>query len=231
MLPTAVQQQRAQWTGTRRLLRLTCPSVLRLVRVGVRAADVADDCVTATFDDLLRRNGGPVWDRASFDRLQRAVAADLPETAEFVAALVKEILSSSDAIERRLRATTSVRLRAGVSDIGRQLARLTQPGFVTATGVGRLADVRRYVAGIERRLNKLEADPDRDELLTLRVQALERNYEFVRRALPAQRPTEELVAVRWMIEELRVSYFAQMLGTAVPVSDKRIRVALASIAS
>jgi ATP-dependent helicase HrpA len=105
------------------------------------------------------------------------------------------------------------------------------PGFVAATGRARLADVVRYLQAAERRLDRMADNPGRDRALMARVeQAREWYADAVRRLPPGVSPSPELVGVRWMIEELRVSLFAQPLRTAYPVSEQRIRAALSRAA-
>jgi ATP-dependent helicase HrpA len=114
-----------------------------------------------------------------------------------------------------------------LADIRAQLAGLVFPGFVTATGLARLPDVVRYLRGVERRLEALPINPQRDRDWMLTVRAVQREYEQLRQEIPAG---EGLRRIRWMIEELRVSYFAQGLGTAHPVSEKRIYRAMEELA-
>lgn len=103
-------------------------------------------------------------------------------------------------------------------------------GFVTATGAERLADVERYLHAIERRLEKLGVDPHRDRAQMLRVEQVQQAWQQWIQRLPAvRRQAPEVQAIRWMIEELRVSYFAQQLGTPYPVSDKRIQQAMEAL--
>jgi ATP-dependent helicase HrpA len=94
------------------------------------------------------------------------------------------------------------------------------PGFVAATGAARLPDVLRYLRAASRRLERLPDNPavDRDRMRT--IHELEQAYE---RRRESGRPLPE---VPWLLEELRVSQFAQGLGTRQPVSAKRIRRAI-----
>jgi ATP-dependent helicase HrpA len=110
---------------------------------------------------------------------------------------------------------------------------LTHPGFVSATGVERLPDVLRYLKAVERRLDKLPADPGRDRQRMQRVQRLEREYDQLLAALPVdlEERVQDARQVRWMIEELRVSYFAQGLGTPFPISEERIERAMDAVAA
>jgi ATP-dependent helicase HrpA len=126
-----------------------------------------------------------------------------------------------------LAGTTNLLLVASLTDIRDQLARLVFPGFVEATGAARLADLPRYLLAIERRLDRLATNPGRDRERTQAVQQLEREYRQLLDQVPAGHPVPEgLRQVRWMLEELRVNYFAQALGTPYPISEKRITRAL-----
>jgi ATP-dependent helicase HrpA len=116
-------------------------------------------------------------------------------------------------VEARLDGLTAAPLQAAVADVRSQLDRLVAPGFIAAAGVGRLRDVLRYVRAAERRLDKLPSDPARDRRLMQQVHELEDDPASWR--------------VRWPLEELRVSLFAQALGTSGPVSVQRIRKELA----
>ena len=108
-----------------------------------------------------------------------------------------------------------------------QLARLVFPGFATRTGAARLADVERYLQGAARRLERL---PDATAVDRDRMRAVEELEQAYRRRLdgwPRGRALPvELREVPWMLEELRISQFAQGLGTRGSVSAKRIRRAL-----
>jgi ATP-dependent helicase HrpA len=91
---------------------------------------------------------------------------------------------------------------------------------VSRAGLGRLADVERYLGAVDRRLEKLPTDPRRDLALTERAQALQQKLADAEAVAGADR--EALVEVGWMVQELRVSFFAQSLGTRTPVSEERI---------
>ncbi|MGH9094626.1 MAG: DUF3418 domain-containing protein, partial [Acidimicrobiales bacterium] len=111
-------------------------------------------------------------------------------------------------------------LEPSLTDIRRELAGLVYPGFVTATGASRLRDLVRYLRAVSRRLERLPGDVRRDQQRMLAVLRLQRAW----RDLP---PSSAAIEIRWMIEELRVSLWAQSLGTPAPVSEERIRRALA----
>jgi ATP-dependent helicase HrpA len=107
------------------------------------------------------------------------------------------------------------RLDPSLKDVRAQLSRLVYRGFVTRTGYAQLPHLVRYLRGIELRLDKLPERPDRDLDWTQIVQELWDAY----RELP---DTPESRRIRWMIEELRLSFFAQSVKTAYAVSEKRI---------
>jgi ATP-dependent helicase HrpA len=108
-----------------------------------------------------------------------------------------------------------------------QVVGLVHPGFVTTAGIERLPHLKRYLRGMLRRIEVLPLEPARDAAAMSRVAIMQAEYEDVRARLsPERRNDEALQRVRWMIEEFRVSLFAQRLGTAHPVSEQRIRRAL-----
>jgi ATP-dependent helicase HrpA len=86
----------------------------------------------------------------------------------------------------------------------------------------------RYLRAIERRLEKLAIDPNRDRVYMLKVHSVESEYKALLAKIPkSQLIPAEVANIRWMIEELRVSFFAQQLGTPYPISDKRVQSAIA----
>jgi len=97
-----------------------------------------------------------------------------------------------------------------------QLDALVHPGFVAESGADRLPDMLRYLRGIEHRLDRIGQDPVRDRERTRAVRELTERHERVRGA--GARSDD----IRWLIEELRISLFAQPLRTRHPVSAKRI---------
>jgi ATP-dependent helicase HrpA len=120
-------------------------------------------------------------------------------------------------------------LADSVNDANLHLARLVYPGFVSAHGIGRLADVERYVRGIRYRLEHLAGGADRDRSRMVDVLAVERRYaNFVDHVASADMTTD-IAAIRWMLEELRIQVFAQQIGTSGSVSLKKINQRLAAV--
>ncbi|MBG0741262.1 ATP-dependent RNA helicase HrpA [Paeniglutamicibacter antarcticus] len=190
-------------------------------------ASLIADCTLAAVDKLTPES--LPWSAAEFDALYEVVRAELIDTVFTVTAVVERILASTRRIEKALKGTTSLALISALNDIKAQLELLVYPGFVACTGYAQLAMLPRYLNAIERRLEKLPTNVQRDGLNMAVIQRLEDEYDdAVSALLPGlqQRPDAPLVHVRWMLEELRVSLFAVELGTAYPVSEKRIRTTL-----
>ncbi|MEV0281904.1 ATP-dependent RNA helicase HrpA [Streptomyces sp. NPDC050610] len=238
LFDTEPEQRQAMWRGTRRLILLNLPSnpakfaqdklsnqqKLALSRNphGSIAA-LFEDCVAAAADRLIAARGGPAWDEESFRKLFDAVRADIVDATLDAIRKVQEVLAAWQACERRLKATTSLVLVPSLTDVKEQLAQLIKPGFVTAHGARRLPDLMRYLVAVDRRLQQLPTNAQRDRARLEKVKEMQDEYAWLLEQLPKGRPVpQQVLDIRWMIEELRVSYFAHALGTAYPVSDKRI---------
>ncbi|MEV4174194.1 ATP-dependent RNA helicase HrpA [Nonomuraea sp. NPDC049709] len=231
---TQAEQRRSHWPGVRRLLLLNVTNPAKSLLGGLSnqaklalsrsphggAVALFDDVVNAAVDKLMLDVGGPAWDPVGFDRLYQHVRANLYGTAKDVLARVEQILSVWHEAGARLDA---LRPSASTDDVREQLGRLVYAGFVTATGHRRLPDILRYIRAIDRRLTKLPEEPWRDQEWMDRVHKVEDDYhDLLEKLHPARRGDADVVEIRWMIEELRVSFFAQTLGTPTPVSEKRI---------
>jgi ATP-dependent helicase HrpA len=185
---------------------------------------VLEDATAATIDALMAQAGGPAWDEAGFATLRDHVAGNLAEATLTTARQVVEILDAAADVRRRLGTLTAAPLHEARDDLARQLGRLVYRGFIAATGVARLPDVLRYLRAAARRVQRVADNPatDRDRMRS--IQELEEAYRRRRDAWPQGRPLPDaLREARWLLEELRVSQFAQGLGTRQPVSSKRIR--------
>jgi len=189
------------------------------------------DCVNCAADYLMAEAGGPAWDREGFERLAAAVRSRLHEVTAEVVTQVEAALRLAHAVEARLDAVLPRRpappALPALLDLRAQLSGLIYPGFVTATGYRRLPHLTRYLRGIERRLDKLPENPARDAANMAIAQRAEQAYQQAVADLPAARRADADVSeARWMLEELRVSLFAQTLGTQAPVSENRVLGAL-----
>ena len=238
MLDTPAQQEHAMWAGTRRMLRLNLNSPMKFITRSLSnssklvlnrnphgsVAALLEDCVDCAVDFLMAAAGGPSWDEASFAVLLEKVRAGLHPAVLDVLTEVERILRAAIDVENRLADTRGP--AESLADIRAQLKGLVHNGFVTATGAERLRHVVRYLRGIERRLEKLPTEPTRDLQRTADIAWITGEYDSALASLPPGTSSPALREVRWMIEELRVSFFAQTLGTAHPVSLKRVTKAL-----
>ncbi|MFF3214517.1 ATP-dependent RNA helicase HrpA [Streptomyces sp. NPDC002886] len=238
LFDTEAEQQQAMRLGTRRLILLNITvnpakfasdhlsnqqklALSRNPHGSIQA--LFDDCATAAADHLIARHGGPAWDEAGFRKLYEAVRTDLVDTTVRTITQVQQVLAAWQACERRLKTTASLALVANVQDAKTQLAALMPAGFVTLTGLRRLPDLMRYLVAVDRRLQQMPTGVQRDTTRMEKVHEMRDEYLWLLEQLPKGRPVPaEVTEIRWMIEELRVSYFAHALGTAYPVSDKRI---------
>jgi len=241
LFETEAEASDAMWRGTRRLLLLQVPSGARSVasRLPVNATlamsrhpypsagALLDDCAACAADQVIADAGGPAWDAEGFARLLEAARSSLPAATAAVVGAVARVLEEAQHAEATLGRATSPALAPAVADMRSQLSALIHPGFVAETGSRRLPDLARYLRAITQRLEKAPADPGRD---AERMAVVHRVTDAYRRAMEERaasgRGGADAATLRWMIEELRVSLFAQTLGTPVPVSEKRIQAAL-----
>nr|WP_221381264.1 ATP-dependent RNA helicase HrpA [Actinoplanes polyasparticus] len=231
---TEAEQRTAMIAGTRKLLLLTLPPAARYLqgRLDNQAkleltrgnpyrsiAELLDDCAGAAVDRLVADAGGPVWSSIEFASLRDAVRQDLVDAVANVVTQVRQVLSTAYDIEQRLKSQRNPTLLPALADIRQQLKGLVHAGFVTETGWRQLHHLPRYLRGMVYRLDRLGGNLARDRQLTAQIHEIESEYRELR-GLGA--PEEGLREIRWMIEELRINFFAQSLGTAYPISDKRI---------
>ena len=166
---------------------------------------------------------------AEFDLALAAVRSHVGARVGQVVTLVEPILAKHLQLVRALDRLTAATVRELSSDVRAQLAELIRPGFVADTGLARLPDLDRYLRAALHRLDKAPEDLRRDAQRRAEVLAVEARYAaFLAQLRPGQRGAEAVTDIAWMLEELRVSLFAQNLGTAYPVSAKRIDRALAA---
>jgi len=231
----------AMWAGTRRLILIAAPSPVKSIadRLSTQAklalsrnphggvAAMFADCLNCAADYLMAEAGGPAWEPEGFGRLSAAVRSRLHEVTADVVTHVEAALRLAHAVETRLDDLRGDAVQPAVADLREQLSGLVFPGFVAATGYRRLPHLSRYLRGIQRRLDKLPESPARDAASMAIAQRAEQAFRQAVADLPAaRRHDEDVTEARWMLEELRVSLFAQTLGTLAPVSETRVQAAL-----
>jgi ATP-dependent helicase HrpA len=231
---TSGEQDGAMGPGTRRLVRLSVTSPVKAVerqldlrtRLALGAnpdrsvSALLDDCADAAADALVP---APAWTRAEFAALRARVAADLVSTTVDIVGRLEQVLSAAQEVRLLLPDQPPPAQTDAIADINAQLDRLMPPGFVSVTGRARLADLTRYLTAIRRRLERLPHAIGADQERMQRVQAVQDAYDELVHALPPARGrAAEVRDIAWQIEELRVSLWAQQLGTPRPVSEQRI---------
>ncbi|KUI03683.1 ATP-dependent RNA helicase HrpA [Mycobacterium sp. IS-3022] len=234
VFPTAAEQQASMGPGTRRLLRLAVSSPVKAVErrlqprtrlvLGANPAGslqaLLEDCADAATDLLAPT---PAWTRDEFAALRDRVATDLVRTTVEIVTRVEQVLAAAHDVEVALPAAPSAAQADAIADIRAQLDRLLPRGFVTATGATHLADLRRYLLAIGRRLDRLPHAPGADRDRMQRVHAVQDAYDELVHALsPVRAAAADVRDIGRQIEELRVSLWAQQLGTPRPVSEQRI---------
>ena len=241
-----LEQQQEMWRGLRRLLLLNIPSPIKYLheklpnkaKLGLyfnpygKVLDLIDDCISCGVDKLIDEAGGPVWTEEGFAALHEKVRAELNETVVEIAKQVEQTLTAVFNINKRLKGRVDMTMALGLSDIKSQMSGLVYRGFVTGNGFRRLGDTLRYLQAIEKRLEKMAIDPHRDRAQMLKVESLQQRWQqWLNKLPPQRRQDDDVQEIRWMIEELRVSLFAQQLGTPYPISDKRVLQAMEQIAA
>jgi ATP-dependent helicase HrpA len=180
--------------------------------------DLRDEVISAAIDRACLAEPLPA-DRASFETRRNDARGKLNLIAQEVARLVTIIVQEAAPLPRKLNALRA--FPAVAADIEQQLARLFPPRFIVETPPAQLAHYPRYLKAIATRLDKLKTDPARDAARASEIAPLQTG---LLREIAARKGVVDprLVEFRWMLEELRVSLFAQELRTPMPVSAKRL---------
>ncbi len=231
---TLEEQAAAAGPGSRRLLRLAGPSISKPVEreLDTRTklvlgnnpdgslSALLDDCADAAVQLLVPE---PVWSRNEFDAARTRLASTLASSTAEVLRRVEKVLAAFHDVQVALPDVPSPLQVEALADIRAQLSRLMPPGFVVITGASRLGDLARYLNAVNRRLERLPQALHADRERMERVAAVQQAYDELVTALsPARAAAADVRDIAWLIEELRVSLWAQQLGTARPVSEQRI---------
>ncbi|WP_425310881.1 ATP-dependent RNA helicase HrpA [Ammonicoccus fulvus] len=231
-------RDRAHRLGVRRLVQLNTPDPTKWVVGHLSNTDklalgnspypsvpelLADARLKAVGD--LIPGGEPVRTEAAFRKLCDEVRMELPDRMRMVVAQTAEILRHHQQVSLALAGVDDAEI---ADDIIEQRDNLVFKGFLAATGEPWFSQVAKYLHAIELRLGSRRGNVRRDDDALRTIWPLEREYAELVARLPAGPLPDEVAEVGWQLEELRVSLFAQSLGTVRPVSAKRVRTALAS---
>jgi ATP-dependent helicase HrpA len=232
---TPEDQARAMRAGVRRMILLAIPAPTAYVQQHLTAAEKLSlatspypstaalfaDCMAACIDDVL--GDDDIFTRTQFEAARDRISATIVDSMFSTVAQVSAILLAARAAEKLISKTSSMALLGPLADAREQLGNLVYPGFVAATGTTQLRRLPVYLAALDHRIERLAENLGRDRAWLTEVQQATERYVSAGGDLPLQPDApEHLRHARWMLEELRVSLFAQHLPTAEPVSLQRI---------
>ncbi len=228
--------QQAHQQGLRRLVLLNVPSPIKYLQQNLpnksklglyfnpfgKVNDLIDDCIAAAVDSLLTKYGN-IRTAEAFEKAKEQIRGELGDTVVEIATQVEQVLSIAHGLNKRMKGRVDLTMITAHGDIKSQLQSLVFKGFVSQHGAAKMTDLIRYLKAIERRLEKLPVDPNRDRLCVLELEKVAEQYQKLTNKIPKGMPVpEEISNIFWMQQELRVSLFAQTLGTPYPVSAKRV---------
>jgi ATP-dependent helicase HrpA len=240
LMSTPEDQGREHRAGVRRLLLLATPSPVSYLQEHLsqkeklalasspyrNTAELFADCLAACVDAVLGER--EVRTQAQFEAARDEISAGIVDALFQSVALVAGILTRAREVEKAISSASSMALLSPLADAREQLATLVYPGFVSATGIARLRRLPVYLDGLLHRIGRLAENLARDRAWMAEVQTATDRYRLAGGTLPLMPDAaERLRHARWLLEELRLSLFAQHLPTAEPVSLQRIGKVLA----
>lgn len=233
----ATSAERSHKIGVRQLLIKQLPSPIKFLqdklpnksKLGLyfnpfgQIRALVGDCIDAVVDAEIESTQFDLRTEAGFDGLCRQLAGELNDRVLDVAVLVEKGLTTAHGVSKVLKGKTPLNMINAFADVKGHLNSLVYPGFVADIGIARLKDWNRYLEGLAKRLEKIPIDPIRDRAQQLQIEKVQERYQAVLQKYSREPAVPgELAEVRWQIEELRISLFAQQLGTSMPISSKRI---------
>jgi len=240
------QQEQAEMvmlSGLSRLILLNIPSPLKYLqekmpnkaKLGLyfnpfgAIADLLQDCIQAACVYLVKQHMQQQKQthlprtKADFKQVCDYVRAEIADCVLTAAIKVEKALSLRHEVAKKLKGNMALNVIQSHADIKEQNAQLVFKGFVSRSGLEKLDDIIRYLQGILRRLEKLPIDPNQDRLKLIEVNKALAAYNTLLSKQRKDKPIDaNILATKWLIEELRISLFAQNLGTNQPISLKRI---------
>ena len=230
------RQEIAMWQGQRRLLLLGLKQPVSYLEAHLpnraklalyykplgTVQELLEDLSLGAVDRLMRKNGAPVWEEQEFLKLRDQVRQELNGTALELARTTESILLKAHELKHLLRGNIPLEVASCWSGTGAWLDTLVYKGFVSSTPPEHFAELPRYLEAGVQRLQKAPRDPVRDRRCQFALSELNDAYQAALRRYPQDLVPPPLKELRWMTEELRVSFFAQQLGVKIQVSQKRI---------
>ena len=243
LFDSEAKAQRFNQAGLRRLVLLNVPSPIKYLQQSLpnkaklglyftpfgQVKDLIDDCINCAVDAILQGDVAP-QEAAEFEQQKEKVRAELADKTLLITQQVEQVLTLAHAVNKALKGKKDLSMLVAQGDIKSQLERLIFPGFVCQVGESKLNDLKRYLIALQKRLEKLPVNPNQDRLNTIELHELEERYRALCKSMLTDETEDPALAeVYWMLEELRVSLFAQQLGTPYPISAKRVRMKLTEL--
>ena len=229
--------EQAMLDGVSRLILLNIPSPLKYLqeklpnkaKLGLyfnpfgSINDLLDDCIVAGCHFLVNQYGDLPRAETEFTACKEYVRGEIADCVLSAAIKVERVLSLAHDVRKKMKGKMSLNLVQSHGDIKNQLESMVFKGFITKAGYQRLDDIARYLTAMLRRLEKLQIDPNQDRLKMIELEKVQKALDAVVAQQPKGQPLSKALAqTYWMIEELRVSLFAQNLKTPFPISAKRV---------
>jgi len=235
--------QNAMLKGISRLILLNIPSPVKYLqeklpnkaKLGLyfnpfgSISDLLQDCIQGACLYLVqdyadkKANGLLPQTESEFSLCRDYIRSEIADTVLSAAIKVEKALSLRHDISKKMKGNVALNIIQSHSDIKQQSEQLIFKGFVGTSGLDKLDDIIRYLQGMLRRLEKLPIDPNQDRLKLIDVNKVSDTYQSLLSKQRKDKPIPaDILNTRWLIEELRISLFAQNLGTSTPVSVKRL---------
>ncbi|RYJ61967.1 ATP-dependent RNA helicase HrpA [Pseudomonas songnenensis] len=234
-------QAEAEWQHRRALQRLLLQQLAEpakylrnklpgLTELGLLYRDMGkvdglvEDILLASLDSCILDGEAQLpRDGAALASLAERKRGDWTAHAERLARLTLEILKHWHGLQKRFKGKIDLAQAVALNDIKAQLGNLVYPGFVRETPAEWLKEYPRYLKAIEQRFEKIGAQLQRDRVWSGELAGYWEQYQVrLKKHLQEGKRDAELALYRWMLEEYRVSLWAQQLGTRMAVSDKRL---------
>ncbi|MGN1392655.1 MAG: ATP-dependent RNA helicase HrpA [Succinivibrionaceae bacterium] len=184
--------------------------------------NLIEDMESYVLDEIINECGGVAWNEQDFKKIVECAKANIYDRVYKIATICEKILVKANEVRKKLKGKMDLRTAYAYSDIGGQLSRLIYKGFVTETGPMYFPHLERYLDAMLKRIEKVPQDPNRDLMMLNKYKDVEHDYESLLGKYAGKILPTEVRNVRFMLEELRVSFFAQSIKTLYPVSEKRV---------
>ena len=240
LLATEADQKREHPQGTRALVIAAIPSPAKYVQEHLTANEkliltqspypslgaLIADAIGASVDNVLfsMRDDGMIFQKAEFETLRDRVQGAIMDNIFDAVSQTARILSAAKEAHKAMAQASPMTFLAQLTEEKAHLEQLIRPGFIGEVGLTRLPRILVYIKAITMRIQRMIEDSGRDRTASVELTQALTLYETAGGKIPlAPHSPPHIVRARWMLEEFRVSLFAQSLGTAEPISLQRIK--------